>query len=195
LVERRTETLDAGFERLKDAALERHLLPLDQLCDELIAVMLEGSERRDDVVLLALRTQVSSPRLFLRKETATPDALAPLRHELRDWLHLAGVSAEDTTDLLIATGEACMNAVQHAYRGAKNGLFRVEGARIGGEIILTVTDTGSWKEVQEGGTGRRGIRLMRELVPSVDVVRSDGGTSVTLRYPIKEFSDRAPVSA
>lgn len=195
LIERRSESLDVGFERLRAAAVERHLLPLDRLCDELIEILLQGSDRRDDVVLLALRTPVSSPRLFLRKEPATPEALAPLRRDLREWLAMAGLDEYEATDLLIAAGEACMNAVQHADDGARHRLFRVEGCRIGDEIILTITDTGSWREGLGSGTGGRGIQLVRRLVESVEIVRRESGTAVTLRHHIEESRERAPVPA
>ncbi|WP_309134461.1 SpoIIE family protein phosphatase [Cellulomonas sp.] len=53
LVERRGERLGAGLERLRTAAERLADVPLEELCDRLIAELASGSE--DDVALLAVR--------------------------------------------------------------------------------------------------------------------------------------------
>jgi serine phosphatase RsbU (regulator of sigma subunit) len=53
LVERRDQLLDDGIERLRSAVEDLHCLPLPELCDELLARLVEESE--DDVVLLLAR--------------------------------------------------------------------------------------------------------------------------------------------
>jgi serine phosphatase RsbU (regulator of sigma subunit) len=54
LVERRGQNLDEGLERLRDALRELASLPLNELCDELLARLLPSSSD-DDVALVAVR--------------------------------------------------------------------------------------------------------------------------------------------
>lgn len=55
LIERRGESLDIGLERLLTAARRYRHLPLDRLCDHVLADTRPHDERKDDAVLLALR--------------------------------------------------------------------------------------------------------------------------------------------
>jgi serine phosphatase RsbU (regulator of sigma subunit)/anti-sigma regulatory factor (Ser/Thr protein kinase) len=183
LVERRRQSLDVGLDRLLREAKARVLLPIDELADQLLDAMLADSDRTDDVVLLILRSQALTPNLLLRKLRADPDELRNLRREVRAWLELAGVDEPIANDLLIAVGEACMNVVQHAYANEAHRLVRVEGAVIDGDVVLTVTDTGTWKEHSTRSVGGRGVKLMRDLVPSVQFSRRATGTTVTFRCP------------
>ena len=54
----------------------------------------------------------------------------------------------------------------------------------GGEIVVTVTDRGRWREARGKNRGR-GFPLMRGLMESVDVQPADGGTSVILRRTLE----------
>jgi serine phosphatase RsbU (regulator of sigma subunit) len=69
LVERRGEALPDGLRRLQDAAHALAGLPLDELCDRLIAELAEGSE--DDVALLAVRAHP--------EDRPRPDEAGPAR--------------------------------------------------------------------------------------------------------------------
>ncbi|HZR13108.1 MAG TPA: hypothetical protein VFC33_07635, partial [Acidimicrobiia bacterium] len=51
------------------------------------------------------------------------------------------------------------------------------------EVLVSVTDTGTWKEHSTRSVGGRGMDLMRKLVPSVQVNRHPVGTTVVFRYP------------
>jgi serine phosphatase RsbU (regulator of sigma subunit)/anti-sigma regulatory factor (Ser/Thr protein kinase) len=195
LVERRHQSLDVGLERLLTEAAGRARLPIERLADELLDVMLADSDGSDDVVLLLLRSPVRTPELFLRKVRAAPGELRRVRAEVSEWLRSTGVDEQRSTDLLIAIGEACMNVVQHAYSDELHQLVRIEGAVIDGELVLTVTDTGTWKEHSSRSVGGRGMRLMRRLVPTVEYTRRTGGTSVTFRCPIGQEHDGPVVHA
>jgi serine phosphatase RsbU (regulator of sigma subunit)/anti-sigma regulatory factor (Ser/Thr protein kinase) len=189
LVERRRESLDVGLARLARAVIERVGLPIDQLADEVLDTLLADSDGNDDVVLLVLRSPVSIPAIFLRKTTASPTALASLRHDVRAWLDVAGVPREVASDLLIAVGEACMNVVQHAYTDELHQLVRVEGTRQHDHVLLTISDTGTWKEQSARSVGGRGLDIMRQLVQSVEVKHRLSGTSVILRQQIEAERD------
>jgi anti-sigma regulatory factor (Ser/Thr protein kinase) len=84
-------------------------------------------------------------------------------------------------DVLVVAGEACANAVEHAYGGGPGDV--VLEARLGRarELTVTVTDHGHWRTVPAPGDRGRGLPLMRALADSVAVAVGEGGTVVTLR--------------
>ncbi|HZR12540.1 MAG TPA: SpoIIE family protein phosphatase [Acidimicrobiia bacterium] len=183
LVERRRRSLDEGFDRLVHAVGDRARLPIDFIADGVLRELLADSDGVDDVVLLVLRSPVSSPTMLLRKLHATPGELATMRAELHQWLDMVGLPKEHALQLVMAVGEACMNVVQHAYTNELHQLVRLEGAVVGDEVLVSVTDTGTWKEHSTRSVGGRGMDLMRKLVPSVQVNRHPVGTTVVFRYP------------
>jgi anti-sigma regulatory factor (Ser/Thr protein kinase) len=176
LIERRQRTLDEGLELLRRAAAAGGTGP-EALVDRLVAELVPGEYRSDDVAVLALRPR--APVLpGLRVETpAAPGSLAELREALRTWLARVRVPAADAYELLVASGEACTNAVEHA------GGSRVElEARLAaGAVEVEVRDDGSWRPRDAASAERgRGLALMEALADRVEVVAGERGTSVTL---------------
>jgi serine phosphatase RsbU (regulator of sigma subunit)/anti-sigma regulatory factor (Ser/Thr protein kinase) len=191
LVERRGESIDVGLNRLLERVRACVLCPIDQLADDLLESMLADSDGSDDVVLLILRSPVSRPDLFLRKMRAVPSHLHRVRAELRTWLESTDLDGDRVGDMLIAAGEACMNAVQHAYTDELHQVVRVEGSVIDDEVVVTITDTGTWKEHSAQSIGGRGMQLMRRLTPSMEVQRRTSGTSVTFRCALHRADERS----
>jgi anti-sigma regulatory factor (Ser/Thr protein kinase)/GAF domain-containing protein len=183
LVERRRRSLDDGLDRLVAAVTKRARLPIDLIADGVLNELLVDSDGVDDVVLLVLRSPVSSPTMLLRKLHATPGELGNVRSELGAWLEAVGLPEEHAVQLVMAVGEACMNVVQHAYTDEHHQLVRLEGAVDGDDLVVSVTDTGTWKEHSSQSVGGRGVDLMRKLVPSVQFQRRPVGTTVLFRYP------------
>lgn len=183
LIERRRTSLDEGFDRLVAAVGRRARLPIDFIADGVLTELLADSDGVDDVVLLVLRSPVSSPTMLLRKLHATPGELVTVRAELGRWLDLVGLPRDHAVQLVMAVGEACMNVVQHAYTHEYHRLVRLEGAVDGDDVVVAVTDTGTWKEHSTQSVGGRGVGLMRRLVPSVTFQRRSVGTTVVFRYP------------
>ena len=113
LIERRTLPLDAGIERVREAAIggrgrERRTARRARL-DEIIGV--GGTD--DDVALVAVRRL--GPQLR-RTFTAEPSAVAEARHEVTSFAHAHGFAQKMLGDLALAVSEACTNVVVHAYR-------------------------------------------------------------------------------
>ena len=67
---------------------------------------------QDDVALLLYR----QPAPLEMEFAADVGQLAPSRAALRGWLTQAGVKPDQTLDVLIATGEALANAIEHGHR-------------------------------------------------------------------------------
>ena len=177
LVERRGEPLDVGLDRL---LVRTNGLPhrgLADWSDALVDGMLADGKGDDDVALLAVRY---APELIVRLP-ARADRLAELRRQLRTWLHGVGATPDEVADLLVACGEACANAVEHAYADGPGDLtvrLQLEEER---QLTVTVADRGRWRAVPAAGDRGRGLPLMRALTDDMDVESGDGGTVVTLR--------------
>jgi len=181
LVERRRESLDVGLRRLATLAAEYMRSEDGDWCERLVDAMVAGSGD-DDVALL----RVTFRPVFARRLPAQSQRLAGLRRELRGWLSAVGASDDEVTDVLLACGEACANAVEHAYRDGGGGELTVEVA-LGSdrELWLRVADTGRWRPVPAPGDRGRGLPLMRAVMDAVDVVRGRGGTVVTMRRRLR----------
>ena len=69
----------------------------------------------DDVALLALSpAPVAYDRLALTP-SAEPESLAPIRYALGRWLRGSDLNEEEIYEVMVACGEACANAIEHAY--------------------------------------------------------------------------------
>jgi serine phosphatase RsbU (regulator of sigma subunit)/anti-sigma regulatory factor (Ser/Thr protein kinase) len=191
LVERRGESLDVGIDRLTRSVGEHWNLPLDAMCDAVLDDALRGRRRADDVAMLALRSPAAAPDVFLMKVSATTDAVGRVRERLRGWLDDRGLSPNDLTAILVAVGEACTNAIEHAYSDDGKHLFRVEACQRDGEITCCITDSGGWKDNELRSARGNGLAIMQELVHGVEIDRRATGTSVTLTYqPTRSTADR-----
>jgi GAF domain-containing protein len=122
LVERRGEPLEAGIEKL-ERVLADAPEPLEELCDHLLSVLAPDVERDDDICLLAIRPIELEAERFHTMLRADPTELSRLRRLLMRWLRLTQASAQEIYDITIAAGEACANAIEHAYgaRAAHRG--------------------------------------------------------------------------
>jgi GAF domain-containing protein/anti-sigma regulatory factor (Ser/Thr protein kinase) len=178
LVERRRESLDEGLRRLAEQAVA--VGGGAGWSDELVRRMLAGAGD-DDVALLS----ATYAPVFRARRPARPELLAGLRRELRTWLTAVGVDADTAADVLLASGEATANAVEHAFRDARDaaGAELVLELRLGAgrELTVRVTDTGRWRQVPAPGDRGRGLRMMRAVMDSVEVDSGEGGTMVTMR--------------
>jgi len=84
--------------------------------------------------------------------------------------------------VLVATGEAVSNAIEHAYSSG-DGSVRVHGAKKDGSLVIEVLDEGRWREGKRRDGGR-GLELMRRLMDEVVVEQSETGTAVRQRLSI-----------
>jgi anti-anti-sigma factor len=112
--------------------------------------------------------------------------LARTRDSLRGWLREAGITEPDLDEILIATGEACWNAVEHS--GADhNGAQPPAWIRVTCDerrVRVVVADHGRWKEpdlaaVRAGSRGR-GRLMMVNLVDHMEIHTGPNGTTVEL---------------
>jgi anti-sigma regulatory factor (Ser/Thr protein kinase) len=82
-------------------------------------------------------------------------------------------------EITVAVQEAAANAVEHAYAPG-TAAFDVDATFDAGSVTIEVRDRGSWRAARGEHRGR-GLPMMRALMDSVDVHRSEEGTTIVLR--------------
>jgi serine phosphatase RsbU (regulator of sigma subunit)/anti-sigma regulatory factor (Ser/Thr protein kinase) len=178
LVEVRGTSIELRLEELRRTVETGPSAPED-LCDVLLERMLGHKEPQDDVALLVLGLSPLPAQGFTLDLPAEPEALSSVRQSLERWLSEAGTSRRDAHAIKVACGEACANAIEHAYRPG-DAAFRIEASRVDSEVLIVVRDFGGWREPR--GTDRgRGLPLMEALMDFVQVDPSSEGTTVQLR--------------
>ena len=180
LIERRSESIDIGLERLREALREAPE-GVEELCDHVLERTLGDHPARDDGALLAVRlVEELAGRLGLTLP-ATPDSIPVSRRRLRSWLRTVAPELDQTLarDMELACSEACTNAVRHAYSPG-DATFSLQAQILEQELLLEVRDHGHWREAR-GQHGGRGLALMRALCDTVEIQRSPEGTHVLMR--------------
>ncbi len=191
LVERSTEVLDVGLERLRDAAVPGP--DVEGLCERVAGALADpGAASADDVTMIALHGLVSLGERVDLKVAGDPGALTATRETVRRWLTEAGANAVETHDITMACNEACQNAIEHAYELGAD-LFDVVLERTGADVSITVRDHGGWKSTTSPDRGR-GLELMRELMDAVDVDGGELGSTIALRRRLRAPSARPAVA-
>jgi len=186
LIERPGETLDEGFARLQAAAAYRVELSVGEFVDELLDRMAPPGGYTDDVVLLAVRPNHSTARSFATVLPAAPMNIPEARYRLRDWLTGLAVDPRRVCDILLATGEAVSNAIEHGSGGDSLRTVSIEAFMRGHTVTATVSDTGRWSgdssASQRSLLGGRGLTMINGLADHVKTVRTAHGTRITLDF-------------
>ena len=180
LVERRDAGIDSRLQQLREAVADAPA-DLNGALEHLTATLV-GDEtlRQDDVALLALRVTHPLAETFSAVIGPRAGELAALRRDLRAWLARAGATASEGGDVLIAVGEACANAIEHA--GAQPGsTIDVRAQLVGREVVLRICDHGHWRTSSARSERGHGLRLMRVLMDAIDIAAVHDGTRVELR--------------
>jgi GAF domain-containing protein/anti-sigma regulatory factor (Ser/Thr protein kinase) len=180
LVERRDRSLDDGMRQLAEAIESTDVLP-EEVCDALFDSLVDDATT-DDVALLVARAAKGEAELLELRLPAVPTSLVAMRRALREWLELNGATPLDVTDVLVATGEACANAVEHAY-GPGDARYEIRATFDGQTIDVSVRDYGRWRPPRGQNRGR-GTLLMQELMDSFEVESTSDGTIVRMRRRI-----------
>jgi anti-sigma regulatory factor (Ser/Thr protein kinase)/putative methionine-R-sulfoxide reductase with GAF domain len=176
LVERRDRAPDEGQRLLLDAVRPG---PPEQVCATVMNQLVGADLPGDDIALLVLRRLARDAVGPLELTVpARPPSLRGIRREVGRWLRAVGATDNDVMDLQVAIGEACSNAVEHAY-GATGGALRVSMRMDWPRVRVQILDTGRWRPVRTGNHGR-GLALMRSLADGADVHNGPDGTTVTL---------------
>jgi len=118
---------------------------------------------------------------------SAPSAVSDARHAVRAFATRAGLDPWETSDVVLAAGEACNNAAEHAH--VSGGQFTVRGSDDGRALAIEIIDYGGGFDLAgkgarmdpaERGVRGLGIYLMRCLMDEVSYTTDGGGTTVRL---------------
>jgi len=178
LIERRSESFEAGLARLADTVLSGPEAPSD-LCDHVLAATVPATGGEDDVAIVVLHALPPPGERMQLRLAADPDELADIRRLLGRWLHIFQAEPDEAYEITVACTEACANAIEHAYSPGEAS-FELEALLRDGEVAITVRDAGRWRPPRGHHRGR-GLQIMESFMDAVDVTRDDAGTTVQLR--------------
>ncbi|MGE0877468.1 MAG: SpoIIE family protein phosphatase [Acidimicrobiia bacterium] len=184
LIERRSESIDVGIDRLCRAVSEHRLRPIVDLCDRVVDALTPQDASGDDLVVAIARVAGSTSTSFVDVIEANSASLRDSRERLRAWLvgarRVANGAAED---ILLAIGEAVANAIEHGSLDRSSSVS-IEIHADGTSYHASVSDTGVWSvdSSQSVRRGRgRGLGIMEHLA-GVRIRRSRLGSTALLEF-------------
>jgi anti-anti-sigma factor len=161
----------------------------------LAAAVAEGVRRPqgwpDDVAVLVAHRRETSMEPLQLDLVAVPSVLPGVRRRLGSWLTGLGMGEQDRVGVMVAVGEACANAAEHAYRGSDPGTMAVSAeVDVDGVLTVSVRDEGTWRPPdRDPGDRGRGLLIMRQLVDAVVLEEGECGTTVTLSLRLRRTPD------
>ena len=117
-----------------------------------------------------------------RSVPAIPENVSALRRAVTELAAKAGAGERVQGDVALAVGEACGNAVQHAYPPGETGPLVIEAQVEDGELLVVVTDMGRGcvPRPDSGGIGL-GLPLRTSLARQVTITDGEGGRGTEVR--------------
>ena len=143
-------------------------------------------------------------RVRLQLELPADASLLPrTRWALAGYIEELGAGPEVAGDVILALDEACANVVRHAFPNGTEGSYRLLAELDREELLFEVEDDGvgfdpfevATRELEPQATSGRGLRLIRQMMTSVEVEspRPTGGTKLRMRKHLDRDRDgRAP---
>jgi anti-sigma regulatory factor (Ser/Thr protein kinase) len=147
--------------------------------------MAPGHGYADDVAIIAVRRAGTTATSYVDAMPASFSELRPARERMRDWLEHLSASRASIYDVLLGTGEALCNAMEHGSDLDPRRTVSVEAFAAGDEISVTVTDSGRWlKDSAASRANQRGagLKLIHGLTQHSQTARTILGTQVTMTY-------------
>lgn len=183
-----TRDVVEGERRLRQALAATAGAPGPAAGETLLREVLGGVEPHDDVALLIFDLLAEDAPLTFAVE-ASPANLRRVRRAVRALAARHGVAAAKAEEIVLAVGEATLNAVEHAYRG-RPGRVTVRGARAGEVLTVSVRDYGQWQAPRDARRGRR-TGMMRGFSDEFKLYTSPAGTLVEMSWRLAERPARS----
>jgi GAF domain-containing protein/anti-sigma regulatory factor (Ser/Thr protein kinase) len=187
LVERRGRSIDEGLEALRAAMVEAPKDP-DRLLEHILEKVVGNDERGDDIALLAVRLLPVAPRPLDLRVAGDLRSMDLVRDAMRAWLRGVELRPSEVEDVVLATWEACANAIEHAVEPTARCVV-VRAWLDDASVRVTVSDTGRWSPRTERLDRGLGLRLMESLVSTMEIDESEDGTTVTLEKVLSGPAD------
>ena len=181
--DRARRTIDEGLARLQATAEQARGASAEFLVERIVSAQTAGRALEDDVAVLVVSLEPAADRALSLRVPAVPESAQVVRRSLWRWLTVLDVDPRRREEIVAASGEACNNAIEHAYNAA-DAHFSFEAAREDDDVVILVRDQGQWRPPRPGHNGF-GFTLMRGLMDAVEVDRRSDGTTVRLRRRVR----------
>lgn len=120
---------------------------------------------------------------------AKPDQLCTVRELVKQAAKMTGCQAEMADKLVIAVNEACMNVIQHAYKGDDSGEIVLEILNNNNRLLFCLQDYAEpidldsvkprpLEDIRPGGLG---VHFIREIMDECEMGHLEGGTGNYLK--------------
>jgi serine/threonine-protein kinase RsbW len=129
--------------------------------------------------------RLAAPQLEVTVPATVHNATV-LRGAFRRWVDCL-IDDDVADDLTLAVYEALANAAEHAFTAhAVPGLIWLNALITADQIIITVTDNGSWRcPTDSNGHRGRGLPLIHQLTTEAHLTQTPYGTTVCLRRQLR----------
>ncbi|HEY8298142.1 MAG TPA: SpoIIE family protein phosphatase [Candidatus Baltobacteraceae bacterium] len=134
---------------------------------------------RDDAAALTLHCAEGTVHELL-SFSAIPLVAPLVRSAMNQIADSCNLNEERRFALLLGTGEAIANAVEHAYRGNPRGEITVRTQITPTTVTVEIEDQGRWRPFVQREERGRGISLMHKLMDGVRITSTQTSTVVTL---------------
>lgn len=126
---------------------------------------------------------MKTERLFVLRFPAQPERLGPVRALVKRAAESSGCAETLCDKLAIAVNEACMNVIQHAYRGDGSGEIALEILNNGSQLIFRLEDQADPidlgcvrpRELDELRPGGLGVHFIREIMDDCEMGHLEQG--------------------
>ncbi|MCW8854610.1 MAG: ATP-binding protein [Gammaproteobacteria bacterium] len=125
------------------------------------------------------------------------DKLKPVRESIRKLAVTQGCSPENLDCLIMAINEACMNIMQHAYKGDENGEIILEFFRDDNVLVIRVhdfaekvdLDTIKSRDLDDIRPGGLGVHFIHQVMDTVEYKDRDDepGNMLEMRKKIGDI--------
>ena len=190
LVERRGRSIDEGLADLLAAVGDGPRNP-ERLLEHILERVIGAAERADDIALLAARVLPVAPTVLDLTVPSRADSMDLVRDAMRAWLGAAPFSRGQTEDVVLATWEACANAIEHADDPTSDHI--TVRAEIDDSVVrVSVEDTGRWVDRDPRDDRGLGLRLIHALVSNVDISKGRNGTRIAFEKKLAGDAEALP---
>jgi PAS domain S-box-containing protein len=189
LIERRGEPMSDGLDRLMTVATSLASLTTTEVCNQLVEKLGAESAHDDDVAVLTLRFGPDTQGDFQLTFPARAMKLQPLRASLHSWLESRGFPPSTCDAVVLATNEACSNAIEHAYQDLPAGEVTVLVQERERRLMVTVRDYGRFIASPGSSANRgRGTAIMEALTLGFNRNSNPYGTTVRFHIALPDIA-------
>lgn len=130
-----------------------------------------------------MHTPLKAEKLFELRLPAKPERLCLVRAIVQRAAEAAGCEQELCNKLVIALNEACMNIIQHAYKGDSSGEFVLEMMSNESELHFRLKDSADpidlekvkSRDLEDIRPGGLGVHFIREIMDDCEMGHLEGG--------------------